>query len=137
MVDSPVVTVKYTHLGTGYEKEKEGKVSVLEGDSLWMTCDHEANPPSRVLWKVGRPEPKVVIGHEEEVLLNNITRDSAASYYCIAENIIGKTSTVLDVTVMCKYSSIIFCIQVTLIQTPHTEPELNLRDLCTFLSKKV
>ena len=132
-----MVHVRYTHLGTAYEKEEEGTVSVVEGDSLWMTCDHQANPPARLVWRIGKLDANVIIGNDEEILLANMTRESAASYSCTAENRLGSNTAEITIRVLCEYTYSLYNISLTHVQTHHAGPLSSQKEPYQFLSKKV
>ena len=91
--------MRYTHLGTPYDTETAGVVSVLEGDYLWLICEQNANPPATVTWLAGTD----IVSQDQELLLSNITRDSAKMYTCIAENTLGQANAELGISVLCRY----------------------------------
>ena len=104
LLDSPSVTVSYTLLGTQQEEmEEDGKISIIEGDSVWILCESTANPPANIVWKKVASNTKV-IGNEEELLLSNITRDAEGKYSCTAENSFGRSSASLELKVLCQYT---------------------------------
>ena len=91
--------MSYTQLGTPCDTESTELVPVVEGDNLWLVCEHSANPAPTVYWLAGAE----IASHEEELLLTNITRDSPRLYTCIAENMLGNATAELGISVLCRY----------------------------------
>ena len=98
LLDSPTISVSYTQLGTPCDTESTELVPVVEGDNLWLVCEHSANPAPTVYWLAGAE----IVSHEEELLLTNITRNSPRLYTCIAENMLGKATAELGISVLCR-----------------------------------
>ena len=79
------------------------RVLVGEGDSVTLSCDVESNPPSSVSWRKLEKSTRYV-SNEPSFTISSVTRTSAGSYQCVAENELGLSqpeTIVLDV--QCKF----------------------------------
>ena len=76
---------------------------LAEGDSVTLSCDVDSNPPSSVSWRKLEKNTRYV-SNEASFRINSVTRTSAGSYQCVAENELGLSqpeTIVLDV--QCKF----------------------------------
>ena len=67
--------------------------------SVTLTCNSQANPPSRASWhKMGKK-------YAEELQMNPVRREQAGVYICQAENNVGRSEPEqTEVVVLCKFS---------------------------------
>ena len=88
---SPYVAVETTTL----DYLEEGK------DSVSLRCIAESNPPPKVWWH--KEGVNGVFSPEEQIIISPVTRDSAGTYKCVAENALGLSEPAfVDLDVKCK-----------------------------------
>ena len=102
--DVPVVEVEYKYPNGQVRSSINGghKVPLKEGDSVIISCKPDSNPPASVAWR--RAGERGVWSTEQEVLVENVGRENAGIYTCMAHNklgVSGPKEIVLDIE--CKY----------------------------------
>ncbi|XP_063797748.1 sialic acid-binding Ig-like lectin 13 [Pseudophryne corroboree] len=81
---------------------KTETVTVLEGDSLRLTCSVDSNPAANVTWKKGGDDvPSSATGQGLELSLTDIQSSAADTYYCVAESEHGEINQ--SVTLIVQY----------------------------------
>ena len=76
---------------------------LAEGDSVTLSCDVQSNPPSSVTWRKLEKNTRIV-SDKPSFTISSVSRTSAGSYQCLAENELGRSqpeTIVLDV--QCKF----------------------------------
>ena len=62
--------------------------ALAEGDLVTLTCDSDSNPPSSLAWrKLGRDTE--FLGSASNLALGPVSKDTAGTYQCTAENELG------------------------------------------------
>ena len=90
-LDPPSVTVETTSLDY-LEEEK---------DSVSLRCKAESNPQSKVVWY--KENENGIFSVEKEIHISPVTRHSAGTYKCVAENSLGLSEPAfVDLDVKCK-----------------------------------
>ena len=94
--DPPSVTVETTSLDY-LEEEK---------DSVSLRCIAESNPQPKIVWyKEGE---NGIFSVEKEIHISPVTRHSAGTYKCVAENTLGLSEPAfVDLDVKCKLKNTI------------------------------
>ena len=90
--DPPSVTVKVTTSSDYLEEEK---------DSVSLECKAESNPLPKIVWyKEGH---NGIFSIDKEIHISPVTRHSAGTYKCVAENTLGLSEPAfVDLDVKCK-----------------------------------
>jgi len=63
---------------------------LAEGDSVTLFCEADSNPPATVSWRKLEKTTKF-IGNQPTITISSVTKDSAGSYQCVAENELGRS----------------------------------------------
>ena len=91
-LDPPSVTVETTSLDY-LEEEK---------DSVSLRCIAESNPQPKIVWY--KESENGIFSVEKEIHISPVTRHSAGTYKCVAENSLGLSEPAfVDLDVKCKY----------------------------------
>jgi hypothetical protein len=78
---------------------------LAEGDSVTLFCEADSNPPATVSWRKLEKTTKC-IGNQPTITISSVTKDSAGSYQCVAENELGRSQPeTIDVDVQCKLAT--------------------------------
>ena len=83
-----------------------GKTTVMEGETLKLSCDAESAPPAVVaLSEVGSHVPLVTGMQSAILIIPNATTDHSGRYSCTSVHLTKSLASTADVTVMnkCKY----------------------------------
>jgi len=78
------------------------KQTVLEGDSLTLSCNASGIPPPMVTWlKVGSSDMST---NGRELMFTNINRKEVGEYRCEASNECGNATDTATIEVQCKFN---------------------------------
>ena len=78
---------------------------LAEGDSVTLFCEADSNPPATVSWRKLEKTTKF-IGNQPTITISSVTKDSAGSYQCVAENELGRSQPeTINVDVQCKLAT--------------------------------
>jgi hypothetical protein len=89
--DPPYVTVEHSSLDNLEE----------ERDSVTLRCLANSNPPPKVWWQ--KEGINGIFSPDGEIVISPITRNSAGTYKCMAENALGLSEpTYVEINVKCK-----------------------------------
>merc|ERR1719461_1355099 len=72
---------------------------LAEGDAVTLSCDADSNPPASIIWRKLEKTTRYV-SNQASFTISSVTRTSAGSYQCVAENELGLSqpeTIVLDV----------------------------------------
>ena len=93
--DPPYVTVEHTTLDNLEE----------ERDTVTMKCKADSNPPAKVWWQ--KEGINGIVNPDGEIVISPVTRSSAGTYKCMAENALGLSEPAyVEINVKCE--SILF-----------------------------
>ena len=72
-----------------------------ERDSVTMRCMANSNPPPKVWWQ--KEGINGIVNPDSEMVISPVTRSSAGTYKCLAENALGLSEPAyVEVNVKCK-----------------------------------
>ena len=78
---------------------------LAEGDSVTLFCEADSTPPATVSWRKLEKTTKF-IGNQPTITISSVTKDSAGSYQCVAENELGRSQPeTINVDVQCKLAT--------------------------------
>ena len=79
-------------------KRSKDKVTVVEGNPLYLVCKAEGYPKPRVTW---RKNGKLIqnITNETNFVIHDASREDAGNYECEASNLAGTVSYKVEVTI--------------------------------------
>ena len=92
---------------------------LVEGGSVSLSCEVDANPPARVQWRrLGSPVGVLggssgsVVGTSSLLVLDPVRKEDGGSYQCSAENELGLAKPqAVHLNVLCKYPNFITYLQ--------------------------